>query len=124
VELDQEKFTPPYFRYTIRLLTHFPNFDHSFIGPLRRRAVDMLQLAKGDRALDVGCGPGGSFPYLLAAVGQPGQIVGVEISPEVASTARKRIAANEWTNVEVVTGDAAYRCPEREIQWNSDVWCP
>ena len=56
--------------------------------------------------LDVGCGPGGTFPYLVEAVGSSGEVVGIEISPEVAINARKRIEVRRWSNVQVVQGDA------------------
>jgi len=59
VEPNQQQCTPAYFRYTIRLLARFPNFDQPFIGSLRRKAVSFLQLPDGGRALDVGCGSGG-----------------------------------------------------------------
>ena len=98
--------TPPYFRYTIRLLSRFPNFDQPWIGSLRTKAVHLLQLPKGGRALDVGCGTGGSFPYLRDAVGETGEVVGVEISPDVARAAERRIDVNHWSNVKVVVGDA------------------
>ena len=94
--------TPPYFRYTVRLIRPFPDFDFSFIRPLRQKAVNLLHLQKGDRVLDMGCGPGGSFPYLVRAVGPSGQVIGVEISPEVSINARRRIARNSWTNVELI----------------------
>jgi SAM-dependent methyltransferase len=98
--------TPPYVRYLARLIRPFPNYDFFFIKSLRQRAVDVLQLQLGGRVLDVGCGPGGTFPFLVDAVGQSGQVVGVEISSEVAINARKRIEANRWTNVQVVEDDA------------------
>ena len=106
MESGHRQSTPPYFRYSIRVLSHFPNFDHPFIGSLRRKAVNLLQLPDGGRALDVGCGLGGSFSYLRAAVGHSGEVVGIEISPDVAATARRRIESNPWTNVQVVIGDA------------------
>ena len=102
--------TPPYFRYLARLIRRAPNFDFFFIKPLRQKAVNALHLQSGSRVLDVGCGPGGTFPYLVEAVGLSGQVVGVEISPEVAINARKRIEANHWNNVQVVEGDAASVC--------------
>jgi len=68
--------------------------------------VHLLQLTPGDRVLDTGCGPGGSFPYLLDAVGPSGEVVGVEISPEVTINARKRIEKNGWNNVRVMVADA------------------
>ena len=54
----------------------------------------------------LGCGPGGSFPYLVDAVGPSGEVVGLEISPEVAINARRRIEKNRWRNVLVIEGDA------------------
>lgn len=97
--------TAPYLRFLVFLIRPFANFDLFWARPLRRRAVQLLQLKPGDRVLDAGCGIGGSFPYLADAVGPAGEVVGVEISPEAARQARKRIAANGWTNVRVVEGN-------------------
>jgi len=66
----------------------------------------MLELKPGDRVLDVGCGPGGCFPYLVRAVGPSGLVVGVDISSEVTINARKRIEKNGWSNVQVIESDA------------------
>jgi SAM-dependent methyltransferase len=105
--LDDRALTPLYARLAIRLIRPFPNFDFFFIKSMRQRAVQLLQLKSGDRVLDVGCGPGGSFPYLANAVGPSGEVVGVEISPVTAINTRRRIAANNWNNVQVVVSDAA-----------------
>ena len=88
-----------------RLIRPFPNFDLWFIKSMRRRVVDLLQLKTGNRVLDAGCGPGGSFPYLAEAVGPSGEVTGIEISPEVAVNARNRVAAKGWRNVDVVVGN-------------------
>jgi SAM-dependent methyltransferase len=104
--VDHNKRTPPYIRYLARLIRPFPNFDFFFIKSLRQSAVNMLRLQQGSRALDVGCGPGGTFPYLVEAVGPQGEVVGVELSPEVAINAKRRIAAKRWSNVQVIEGDA------------------
>jgi SAM-dependent methyltransferase len=100
------ELTPPYFRFLIPLIRPFPNFDFFFVHSLRQRAVHLLQLEPGDRVLDAGCGPGGSFPYLADAVGPSGEVVGVEISPAVTINARRRITANGWRNVSVIEGNA------------------
>jgi len=102
-----EGLTPPYGRLA-RLLRPFPDFDASFIKPVRQKAVEVLDLKEGDRVLDVGCGPGGSFPYLVRAVGQSGEVVGVEISPEISINARRRIAKNGWRNVQVIEAAAQH----------------
>jgi len=98
--------TPPYGRYLIRLTRPFPDFDFSFIKPVRQKAVESLNLKPGSRVLDVGCGSGGSLPYLVHAVGSSGEVVGVEISPEISVNARKRIAKNKWENVKVIEAPA------------------
>ena len=100
------ELTPPYARYLAHLIRPFPNFDFFFIEPLRQKAAQLLQLRLGDRVLDVGCGPGGSFPYLVDAIGPSGEVIGVEISPEVAINSQKRIEKNRWRNVLVIVGDA------------------
>lgn len=98
--------TPPYVRYLGRLTGHFPDFDFSFVKPVRQRAVELLNLKPGDRVLDAGCGSGGSFPYLVRAVGSAGQVTGVEISPGSAKSARNRIKKNNWGNIEVIESAA------------------
>ena len=98
--------TPLYFRLVFRLLRPFPDFDFGFIKPVRARAAALLHLTEGARVLDVGCGPGGSLPFLRAAVGATGEVVGVEISPEVTVNANRRIARHGWSNVRVVTAPA------------------
>jgi SAM-dependent methyltransferase len=100
------ELTPPYARYLVRVIRPFPNFDVFFIKSLRQKAVQLLQLKPGDRVLDVGCGPGGSFPYLVDAVGPSGEVVGIEISPETTINTRRRIEKNGWNNVKVMVADA------------------
>jgi demethylmenaquinone methyltransferase/2-methoxy-6-polyprenyl-1,4-benzoquinol methylase len=102
----RKDLTPPY-GHLARLIRPFPDFDPFFIKPVRQKAVELLDLKEGDRVLDVGCGPGGSFPYLVRAVGQSGQVVGVEISPEISINARRRIKKkNGWKNVELIEAAA------------------
>jgi len=84
----------------------FPNFDFGFIKPIRQKATALLSLRSGDSVLDVGCGSGGAFPFLVQAVGTAGKVVGVEISPASAAHARHRAAANGWSGVEVILSSA------------------
>jgi demethylmenaquinone methyltransferase/2-methoxy-6-polyprenyl-1,4-benzoquinol methylase len=88
-----------------RVIRPFPNFDFWFVKSLRQKAVASLELKPGNRVLDAGCGPGGSFPYLAEAVGTSGEVTGIEISPEVAVNARNRVAARGWKNVDIVVGN-------------------
>ena len=99
--------TPLYVRLLSGLVKPFPDFDFGFIKPVRDRAVALLLFKPGDRVLDAGCGSGGSLPYLVQAVGPIGEVVGVELSPDSASHARRRAEKNGWRNVDVVVSAVA-----------------
>jgi demethylmenaquinone methyltransferase/2-methoxy-6-polyprenyl-1,4-benzoquinol methylase len=66
---------------------------------IRKRTIEKLTLRPGDRVLDVACGTGLSFPFLREAVGGKGEVVGIEISPEMMSLARQRVVEAGWRNV-------------------------
>jgi demethylmenaquinone methyltransferase/2-methoxy-6-polyprenyl-1,4-benzoquinol methylase len=76
------------------------------IDRLRSEAVRQLGLNPGDRVIDAGCGNGGSFPFLLEQVGPTGEVVGIEISPEMTRRARNHIHENGWHNVRVIESPA------------------
>lgn len=69
---------------------------------LRRRTIAGLALRPGDVVLDVGCGTGLSFPWLLDAIGSGGAVIGVEQSPDMLALARQRMAAAGWNNVTLI----------------------
>lgn len=66
---------------------------------IRARTIEKLDLCRGDRVLDVACGTGLSFPLLREAVGAEGEVVGIEVSPEMMSLARQRVTEAGWQNV-------------------------
>ncbi|MEJ5989986.1 methyltransferase domain-containing protein [Ramlibacter sp. PS3R-8] len=75
--------------------------------PLRREALDLLELHAGDTVLDVGCGTGLSFDGLKRKVGTGGHIVGIDPSPEMLAQARVRIALHHWTGITLLPATAA-----------------
>ena len=60
---------------------------------LRQRAVRELNLVRGETVLDIACGTGPILPDLASAVGPTGRVIGVELSPEMAASARRRVDA-------------------------------
>ena len=70
-----------------------------FQEPLRRSAVELLQLQAGQVVVDVGCGTGASFRLLEEAVGPSGHIIGIEQSGQMLQFARERIEVARWRNV-------------------------
>ena len=73
---------------------HAPGYDASArrTVAIRRCCVERLALRPGDRVLDVACGTGLSFSLLAQRVGAGGEVVGVELSPEMMQQARARAA--------------------------------
>lgn len=57
---------------------------------LRQEAVDALELAPGDRALEIGCGTGGNIPFIESAMDGNGTYVGVDLSNGMLSRAAGR----------------------------------
>lgn len=68
----------------------------------RQRTIAKLALKPGDRVLDVACGTGLSFPMLREGVGEQGEVIGIDISPEMLEHARHRVSEAGWNNVSVI----------------------
>jgi ubiquinone/menaquinone biosynthesis C-methylase UbiE len=73
----------------------------------RKRAVSALGLKSGDTVVEVGCGTGLNFPYLLQSVGETGRLIGIDLTDAMLQKAMKRVERNRWRNVELVEADAA-----------------
>jgi ubiquinone/menaquinone biosynthesis C-methylase UbiE len=69
---------------------------------IRARTVEKLALRPGDRVLDVACGTGLSLSALRDAVGPEGEVIGIELSPDMISLARRRVAEAAWSNVRLL----------------------
>ncbi len=73
----------------------------------RRRAAAALNLRPNSTALEIGCGTGLNFPYLLAYLDpNEGRLVGLDFSADMLERAERRRARRGWRNVELVQGDA------------------
>lgn len=84
-------------------------YDLAFLGRedvVRGRALETLDVAPGERVLEVGCGTGNSFPAIREKIGRGGALVGLDASRGMVRSARTRIRARAWQNVHAVHGDA------------------
>lgn len=77
---------------------------HRFI---RGRAAGALNVGPGDRVMEVACGTGRNFPYLLGAVGQSGFVIGVDYSQGMLNSAHALCKSRGWKNVRLLRCDAA-----------------
>jgi len=89
-----------------RRVAAMPDGLFFFTFPLRRRAIDQLHLAPGSSVLEVGCGSGANFAFLIGAVGPSGRVVGVDLSPEMVAAAQARVRRHAWSNVQVIESPA------------------
>jgi SAM-dependent methyltransferase len=78
------------------------DFELALFEPVRRRAIDRLDLRRGETVLDVGCGTGLSLPLLRRLVGTSGRVVGIEQSPHMIEHAQRRVAQHKWKNVTLI----------------------
>jgi protein-L-isoaspartate(D-aspartate) O-methyltransferase len=67
-----------------------------------RAMLELLEVEPGHRVLDVGCGSGWTTALLGELVGPDGEVVGVEIVPELVAWGRENVAAYDlpWARVE------------------------
>jgi ubiquinone/menaquinone biosynthesis C-methylase UbiE len=72
----------------------------------RQKAVQMLELKAGDTVLELGCGTGLNFPFLEAAIGDEGKIIGIDLTRAMLDQAEARVQEHGWRNVQLVEADA------------------
>ena len=92
-----------------QLASIYPVFEYVFWLPkgVRAEAVRRLELAPGQRALEVGCGTGRNFDPMVGAVGRSGHIYGVDLSEGMLRIAQRRCVRRGWTNVTLLRRDAS-----------------
>ena len=67
-----------------------------------RAMLDLLEVDAGHRVLDVGCGSGWTTALLGELVGPTGEVLGLEVVPELVSWGRENLSAYpmSWTSIE------------------------
>lgn len=94
------------------------------IERLREHAIDLLGNLDGKVVLDIGCGTGRNFPFLVPRVGANGRIIGVDYSQGMLDVARARIKQEGWQNTELRHEDAAKLATiEAPVDAVVSVWC-
>ena len=56
----------------------------------RSYIIRQLNLAKGERILDIGCGPGFLSESIAEIVGHHGAVIGIDISPDLVALCNRR----------------------------------
>jgi len=76
-----------------------------FYGDLTDHVFRLAGLEPGMRVLDIGCGAGDVSFLAAKLVGEAGEIIGVDKSPQAIALATQRAAAAGLTNVQFITAD-------------------
>jgi SAM-dependent methyltransferase len=63
----------------------------------RKATLERLALRSGESVIDIGCGPGFLCDEMAEAVGENGQVLGVDISDDLLTVARERNARSRLT---------------------------
>ena len=87
----------------------------------QKKAVKEIGLRDGDVVLDLGCGTGLLFEYLVREVGPNGRVVGIDISPGMIKKAKEKVKRNEWQNVELVCADLTKH--ELNVKADAIIFC-
>ena len=67
-----------------------------------RIAVHRLALKPGARVVDVGCGTGANFKHLVDRIGPGGEVIAVDLSPDMLEVAHARAKRSGWANIVLV----------------------
>jgi ubiquinone/menaquinone biosynthesis C-methylase UbiE len=79
--------------------------QNQIYGPFSRQFLSAAGITAGMKVLDFGSGAGDVALLLADLVGPEGRIVGIDSNVEILDTARARVQAAGWKNVEFRHGD-------------------
>ncbi len=74
--------------------------------PITRRFLESAGISSGMRVLDIGSGAGDVALIAAKLVGPEGDVVGVDMNPDILQIARHRVQEAGHENVEFLAGDA------------------
>jgi len=72
----------------------------------RKSTVRQLRLEPGQTVLDVACGTGENFRFILEKIGPTGTLLGTDFSAGMLAQARRKVEKNGWQNVHLFHADA------------------
>lgn len=73
----------------------------------RQRAIDLLEIQRDSRVLEIGCGTGLNFEHIVKRLDPAqGRLVGVDFSQHMLGRAARRVASRGYVNLTVVGADA------------------
>lgn len=87
-------------------LSQLDRFE-GMIAPIGEALLARAAFASGERVIDLGCGGGATTRAIATTVAPEGEVVGLDISPDLIGEAAARAQAAGLANARFVCGDAA-----------------
>lgn len=72
---------------------------------LRNRSINLLNLKKGDKVLEIGFGRGSALIQISKIVGENGEVYGIDLTPEMLEITHKNLTKHNISNVKITEGD-------------------
>ena len=93
-------------RWYDRVARFYDPFILGSYNRARQRTIQQLRLESGQTVLDVACGTGENFRFILEKIGPTGTLIGTDFSEGMLAQARGKIEKNGWQNVHLLHADA------------------
>ena len=87
-------------------LANLAQFE-GMIAPIGAALLKHADFKPGERVLDIGCGGGGTTISIGQAVAPSGEVVGIDISPDLTTASTKRASETGVSNIRFLCADAA-----------------
>jgi SAM-dependent methyltransferase len=86
--------------------THVDRFE-GMLAPIGKALIDAAEFQPGEHVIDIGCGAGPTTLEIARRVGPTGSATGLDISPALVTTAKRRAAQLGIDNARFQVGDAS-----------------
>ncbi len=106
--MDNSQYEKEYKQQVTEFFNKRTKYDDDFRFRLALALVDLVQLQKGQKILDVATGTGIVAISAAKTVGNEGKVVGVDISSTMLNQAKEKIKQAGLHNIELIEADADY----------------
>lgn len=87
-------------------LANLARFE-GMIAPIGEALLKQADFKPGERVLDIGCGGGGTTIAIAQAVAPSGEVLGIDISPDLTTASARRASDAGVSNIRFICADAA-----------------